>query len=125
MGGAGKQRPARKQPSRLGFLLAAFVSVFAVYWAWRIVRMAQLADGELEAFLHDREEPASVEPTSASSGFLILETNFRVYAYTSSALWARVLALFVRIEYILPDLIVGSITRETVQVRTHRSHRFL
>ena len=70
-------------------------------------------------------QPASVEPTSASSGFLILETNFRVYAYTSSALWARVLALFVRIEYILPDLIVGSITRETVQVRTHRSHRFL
>ena len=59
-----QQRPARKQPSRLSFLLAAFASVFAVYWAWRIVRMAQLADGELEAFLHDREEPASVELTN-------------------------------------------------------------
>ena len=45
--------------------VAAFASVFAVYWAWRIVRMAQLADGELEAFLHDREEePASGEQTN-------------------------------------------------------------
>lgn len=64
---------------------------------------------------------AAAPPTGSSDGaydgaggFLILETNFRLYAYTSSTLWARVLASFARIEYVLPDLIVGSLTRQTV-----------
>ena len=58
--------------------------------------------------------PAS---SSAAGGFLVLETNFRLYAYTSSPLWVQVIALFVRVEYVLPNLIVAKVTRES----THRA----
>jgi transcription initiation factor TFIIH subunit 4 len=47
------------------------------------------------------------------SGFLVLENNFRVYAYTQSLLHIRVLALFVRLECRLPNLVVGTITRKS------------
>ena len=43
----------------------------------------------------------------AGGGFLVLETNFRLYAYTNSSLWARVLQLFLRVDYMLPNLIVA------------------
>ena len=52
--------------------------------------------------------------STAGGGFLVLETNFRLYAYTSSPLWARVLKLFTHTEYLLPNLIVGSLTREAL-----------
>ncbi len=52
--------------------------------------------------------------SEVGGGFLVLETNFRVYAYTSSTLWARVLECFTRLEYLLPDLIVGSLTRDSI-----------
>jgi transcription initiation factor TFIIH subunit 4 len=51
---------------------------------------------------------------TSSSAFVVLETNFRIYAYTSSVLWAQVLNIFSRLEYVLPNLIVGNITRESV-----------
>ena len=59
-------------------------------------------------------DSVTVHP-SAETGFIIIETNFRVYAHTNSPLWAQILRLFVRIEYLLPNLIVGSLTRESIQ----------
>ncbi|GBG87119.1 hypothetical protein CBR_g44575 [Chara braunii] len=47
-------------------------------------------------------------------GFMLVETNFRVYAYTSSKLHLEILKLFVRVEYQLPNLVVGGISRESV-----------
>jgi transcription initiation factor TFIIH subunit 4 len=52
---------------------------------------------------------------SASDGFVILETNFRLYAYTDSPLWAQVLSIFTHVEYVLPNLLVGSLTRRSIQ----------
>ncbi|KAK9827695.1 hypothetical protein WJX81_001241 [Elliptochloris bilobata] len=49
-----------------------------------------------------------------SEGFIVVETNYRVYAYTSSALQAAILRLFVRCECVLPNLFVGVLTRESV-----------
>ena len=53
---------------------------------------------------------------AAAVGFdgIIVETNFRVYAYTESEHAMLLLSLFVRIEYILPNLAVGTLTRESV-----------
>lgn len=51
---------------------------------------------------------------SSSHGFLVLETNFRLYAYTGSALWARVLGEFARIQYQLPNLIVAQLERDSI-----------
>ncbi|KAJ3496454.1 hypothetical protein NLJ89_g10483 [Agrocybe chaxingu] len=57
--------------------------------------------------------------TGASSGpqegFIILETNYRVYAYTDNPLQTAVLNLFVSLKYRFPNLVVGSITRDSVK----------
>eukprot|EP01018_Ginkgo_biloba_P021117 Gb_25777 [translate_table: standard] len=47
-------------------------------------------------------------------GFVVVETNFRVYAYSSSKLHSEILRLFARLEYQLPNLIVGAITKESL-----------
>ncbi|KAK9806388.1 hypothetical protein WJX72_012519 [[Myrmecia] bisecta] len=47
-------------------------------------------------------------------GFVIVETNYRVYAYTNSPLQYAILRSFVRCECILPNLFVGTLTRESV-----------
>ncbi|XP_061374051.1 general transcription and DNA repair factor IIH subunit TFB2-like [Gastrolobium bilobum] len=52
--------------------------------------------------------------TSRKQGFVVVETNFRVYAYSSSKLHCEILRLFSRIEYTLPNLIVGAITKESL-----------
>eukprot|EP00937_MAST-01D_sp_MAST-1D-sp2_P002353 g2353.t1 len=44
---------------------------------------------------------------------LIVETNFKVYAFTTSELHAHLLRFFVDVEYRLPNLVVGEITRES------------
>lgn len=47
-------------------------------------------------------------------GFVVIETNFRMYAYSSSKLHTEILRLFARVEYQLPNLIVGAITKESL-----------
>ncbi|KAF7151186.1 hypothetical protein RHSIM_Rhsim02G0128000 [Rhododendron simsii] len=47
-------------------------------------------------------------------GFVVVETNFRVYAYSSSKLLCEILRLFSRVEYQLPNLIVAAITKESL-----------
>ncbi|TYJ13093.1 hypothetical protein E1A91_A10G027800v1 [Gossypium mustelinum] len=59
----------------------------------------------------------SVSLTDSSSrkqGFVVVETNFRMYAYSSSKLHCEILRLFARVEYQLPNLIVGAITKESL-----------
>lgn len=56
-------------------------------------------------------ESGSVQPLE---GFVVVETNFRVYAYTSSKLQTEILRLFVRLEYQLPNIVVGSLTKDSV-----------
>ncbi|XP_050215235.1 general transcription and DNA repair factor IIH subunit TFB2 [Mercurialis annua] len=59
----------------------------------------------------------SVSLTDSSSrklGFVVVETNFRIYAYSSSKLHCEIMRLFSRVEYQLPNLIVGAITKESL-----------
>ena len=55
----------------------------------------------------------SPKPIPATERFLIAETNFRVYAYTQSELHIVLLSYFLKMEYRLPGLVVGSLTRES------------
>jgi len=48
-------------------------------------------------------------------GFIVLETNYRLYAYTDNPLQTAVLNLFVSIKWRFPNLVVGAITRESVR----------
>lgn len=81
--------------------------------------------------------PTSTGSSSGSKeGFIVLETNYRVYAYTGifssssfvftmqlltscacveNPLQTAVLNLFVSLKYRFPNLVVGSITRESVR----------
>ncbi|KAG9092204.1 RNA polymerase II transcription factor B 52 kDa subunit [Ceratobasidium sp. UAMH 11750] len=51
----------------------------------------------------------------AERGFIILETNYRLYAYTDNPLQTSVLNLFVTLKSRFPNLVVGHITRDSVK----------
>jgi len=48
-------------------------------------------------------------------GFIFVESNFKVYAYTSNPLYQAILRLFMREEYRFPNMIVGILTRESLK----------
>jgi len=48
-------------------------------------------------------------------GYIIVETNFRVYAYCKSPLLIHLLSLFVSLKYRLPNLVFGFITRRSIR----------
>ncbi|KAI0703764.1 transcription factor Tfb2-domain-containing protein [Cytidiella melzeri] len=50
-----------------------------------------------------------------TQGFIVLETNYRLYAYTDNPLRTAVLNLFVTLKSRFPNLVVGAITRESVK----------
>ncbi|KAF5756582.1 putative transcription factor TFIIH subunit p52/Tfb2 [Helianthus annuus] len=54
------------------------------------------------------------DASSRKQGYVVVETNFRLYAYSTSKLHCEILRLFARVEYQLPNLIVGSITKENL-----------
>ncbi|KAI6155483.1 transcription factor Tfb2-domain-containing protein [Pisolithus tinctorius] len=57
----------------------------------------------------------SLSSTAGPQGFIILETNYRVYAYTNNPLQTAVLNLFITMKYRFPNLVVGMLTRESVR----------
>jgi transcription initiation factor TFIIH subunit 4 len=48
-------------------------------------------------------------------GYVIVETNYRVYAYTDSKLQISLLALFTELLYRFPNVTVGVITRDSIR----------
>ncbi|XP_026518056.1 general transcription factor IIH subunit 4-like, partial [Terrapene carolina triunguis] len=50
-----------------------------------------------------------------NQGFVVVETNYRVYAYTDSELQIALIALFSEMQYRFPNLVVAHVTRESVQ----------
>ncbi|KAI0315121.1 transcription factor Tfb2 [Amylostereum chailletii] len=58
---------------------------------------------------------ASSAASGGAEGFIVLETNYRLYAYTDNPLQTAVLNLFVTMKSRFPNLVVGSITRESVR----------
>lgn len=58
--------------------------------------------------------------SGSSTGFIVLETNFRLYAYTDSPVWAQVLQIFAQLQYLLPNMIVGDLTRDSLLAAAQR-----
>jgi len=48
-------------------------------------------------------------------GYIIVETNYRVYAYTDSNLQVALLGLFTELLYRFPNVIVGILTRDSIR----------
>ncbi|KIZ06628.1 RNA polymerase II transcription factor B subunit 2 [Monoraphidium neglectum] len=59
--------------------------------------------------------PSGLSAGVGGGGYVIVETNFRIYAYTSSRIQVRVLEEFCRLDCALPNLFVGTLTRDSVQ----------
>ncbi|KAH8256281.1 hypothetical protein KR026_012460 [Drosophila bipectinata] len=55
------------------------------------------------------------EEGAQESGYIVVETNYRVYAYTDSPLQVAVLGLFTELLYRFPNLVVGVLTRDSVR----------
>lgn len=51
----------------------------------------------------------------ATKGFIIIETNYRVYAYTSSPLQIALLSLFINLRSRHPNLVTGKMNKSSVQ----------
>lgn len=55
------------------------------------------------------------EQTNQDRGHIIIETNYRVYAYTESNLQVALLGLFSELLYRFPNLAVGVLTRDSIR----------
>lgn len=58
---------------------------------------------------------ASSGSDSTKAGFIVIETNYRIYAYTSSSLQIAILQLFTRLLTRYPNMLAGKITRESIR----------
>nr|XP_005515597.2 general transcription factor IIH subunit 4 [Columba livia] len=54
-------------------------------------------------------------PEPDARGFVVVETNYRIYAYTDSELQVALIALFSELLYRFPNLVVAQVTRDSVQ----------
>jgi transcription initiation factor TFIIH subunit 4 len=48
-------------------------------------------------------------------GYIIVETNYRVYGYTDSKLQISIIALFTELLYRFPNVVVGVLTRDSIR----------
>lgn len=53
--------------------------------------------------------------SGGGTGFIIIETNYRLYAYTSSPLQISLISLFTNLKYRFTNLVTGKITRQSVR----------
>jgi transcription initiation factor TFIIH subunit 4 len=54
------------------------------------------------------------ESKAQNKGFIIVETNYRLYAYTNSLIQIAILSLFTKLQHRFPNLISGKLTKESV-----------
>lgn len=53
--------------------------------------------------------------SSEGKGFIVIETNYRIYAYTTSQLQIAILQLFTKLSTRYPNMVAGKITRESIR----------
>lgn len=62
----------------------------------------------------------SLSSTTDNRGFIVIETNYRVYAYTSSDLQIDILKLFARIITRYPNMVAAKVTRNSIRFAVSR-----
>jgi Transcription factor tfb2 len=63
----------------------------------------------------DGGEQSAVAAPSTDQGSVIIETNFKIYAYTNSPLEIAILNLFVQLKTRFANMVCGQITRESIR----------
>lgn len=51
--------------------------------------------------------------SASNKGFIIIETNYRLYAYTDSLIQIAIISLFCKLQHRFPNLISGKLTKES------------
>ncbi|KAL2162292.1 hypothetical protein VTH06DRAFT_7205 [Thermothelomyces fergusii] len=81
--------------------------------------LRSVSSGFSAAAAHNPGDAASLgmtaEASAASRGSVIIETNYRLYAYTSSPLQLAVLALFTQLNMRFAGMATGRLTRDSVR----------
>lgn len=98
------QRDIAAHMAQLGLLAAFRVGGVRGHVWLRPTRLAVLAASG---------SAAGAAAGASDDGYMVVETNARVYAYTASPVRQAILRLFVRCDLLLPNLFVGTITRES------------
>ncbi|KAL8944005.1 MAG: hypothetical protein Q9216_000714 [Gyalolechia sp. 2 TL-2023] len=57
----------------------------------------------------------ALSSSTNDKGYVVIETNYRIYAYTSSPLQIAILSLFARLSTRYPNMVSGKMTRESVR----------
>ena len=68
-----------------------------------------------EMEIHLRDQNGANSSNNENKGYILAETNFRVYAYTSSQLEIAILSLFVDLNSRFANMIVGVINRDSIR----------
>jgi len=63
----------------------------------------------------DNKREVDLTPALPDQRMIILETSMKVYAYTSSYFIIALLSIFVRLDFRLPNMVAGLLTRESVK----------
>ena len=62
-----------------------------------------------------QQPPPTGQPAEEDRGFIIIETNYRLYAYTNSPLVIAILDLFTKLGSRFPNLVTAKLTRNSIQ----------
>lgn len=54
-------------------------------------------------------------PSETEKGYIIVETNYRIYAYTSSPLLISILSLFANLKTRFPNMLTATLTKNSIQ----------
>lgn len=77
-------------------------------------RLSTTLTSDAGALLVSSDNTELTESNAAQGGYIILETNHRLYAYTNSRLQTKILALFTKLHTRFPNLVSGILTKKSI-----------
>jgi len=85
-----------------------------VFYPTRLATTLTSESGGLNTIGGTVTSSSDTTSSPATKGFIIIETNYRLYAYTSSLIQIAIISLFCKLQHRFPNLISGKLTKESV-----------
>ena len=105
-----KSSSKRFYPTRLAFVISAAAD------SWQSIEGPNSTSTS-----SNTANSATIEATTSSGGligtggYIIVEANYRAYAYTDQELWVNILNLFMSLKYRMPNMAAYLITRQSIR----------
>lgn len=78
-------------------------------------RLATTLTSDSNALTSSHGSAVISSATSSQKGFIVIETNYRIYAYTNSPLQISILNLFTKLSTRYPNMVSGRLSKESIQ----------